>query len=81
MSRIQSLLLLCLWWTLVACSTTAKGPATGIEYKVQVGGWQDMDEYKHLRKHAVEDSDREEGEPIDCNIVDCPELIRKDGTE
>jgi len=83
MSRIQSLLLLCLsCGLLTACSTTAKGPATGVEYKVQVGGWQDMDEYKHQRKHAIEKSDREEDGPVDCNVMDCPELIRGgDGTE
>ncbi len=81
MLRLQSLLLLCLLGGLVSCSTTAKGPVSKNEYKVQVGGWQDMDEYKHLRKHAVEQSDREEEGPADCNVVDCPEIIRRDGTE
>jgi len=89
MSRLQSLFLFflpgcLLCWSLgglVACSTTAKGPVTNTEYRVQVGGWQDMDEYKHLRQHAVEKSDREEGEPIVCNVADCPEMIRDDGTE
>ncbi len=81
MSRIQSLLLLSLLSALGACSTTAKSPVSDREYKVQVGGWQDMDEYKHAREHAVEQTDREEGEPRECNVEDCPEMIRKDGTE
>jgi len=84
MSHLQSLLLLCLWVSvagLFGCSTTTEGPITHNKYKVQVGGWQDMDEYKHLRQHAVEKTDREEGEPIKCNVADCPEMIRKDGTE
>jgi len=74
MPRIQSLLLLCLVSGLFACSTTAKGPVTNREYKVQVGGWQDMDEYKHAREHAMEGV-------IDCNVVDCPEMIRNNGVE
>ncbi len=81
MSRIQSLLLLCLLIVLVGCSTTAKGPVTNREYKVQVGGWQDMDEYKHAREHAIKKTDREEEGVIDCNVEDCPGLIRKDGVE
>jgi len=88
MSRLQSLFLLlpvsllaCSFGGLVACSTTAKGPVTNIEYKVQVGGWQDMDEYNRVRDKAVEDKDREPGPGDDCNVVDCPEMIRKNGTE
>ncbi len=83
MSRNQSLilLLLCVFSLLNACSTTAKGPVSNREYKVQVGGWQDMDEYKHAREHAVNKTDREEEGVIDCNVEDCPEMIRDDGTE
>ena len=81
MPRIQSLLLLCLVSGLFACSTTAKGPVTNREYKVQVGGWQDMDEYKHAREHAIEQTDREEEGVVDCNVVDCPEMIRNNGVE
>ena len=82
MPRNQSLLLfLCVVSLLSACSTTAKGPITNREYKVQVGGWQDMDEYNHLRDHAVKQTDVDEDEVVDCNVVDCPEMIRQNGTE
>jgi hypothetical protein len=81
MPRIQSLLLLCLLTGLVACSSTAKGPITSREYKVQVGGWQDMDQYNHARDHAVKKTDREEDDLIDCVAVVCAENIRKDGAE
>lgn len=81
MLRIQALFLLCTVISLTACSTTAKGPVTNREYKVQVGGWQDMDEYNRLRDKAVEDKSRTEDDVIDCNVVDCPEMIRKSGTE
>ena len=89
MSRLQSLFLFflpgsLLCWSLgglVACSTTAKGPVTNIEYKVQVGGWQDMDEYNRVRDKAVENKDRQLVAGDDCNVVDCPQMIRKDGTE
>jgi len=81
MPHIQSLLLICLLVMLGACSTTAKGPVTNKEYKVQMGGWQDMDEYNRLRDKAVESKDRTEDDVIDCNVVDCPEMIRKNGVE
>jgi len=61
---------------LAACSTTAKGPVTQREYKVQVGGWQDMDEYNRLRDKAVQEKERTEDDVIDCNVVDCPEMIK-----
>ncbi|RDH84782.1 MAG: hypothetical protein DIZ80_04770 [endosymbiont of Galathealinum brachiosum] len=81
MLRVQSLLLLCSLVVLSACSTSAKGPVTNREYKVQMGGWQDMDEYNRLRDKAVQDKSRTEDDIIDCNVVDCPEMIRKNGTE
>ena len=81
MPRLQNLFLLCLLAMLSACSGTAKGPVTDREYKVQVGGWQDMDEYNRVREKAVKDKDRTEDDVIDCNVADCPEMIRKSGTE
>jgi len=81
MSRTQSLVLLCLLGVLSACSTTAKGPVTNREYKMQMGGWQDMDEYNRLRDKAVQGKERTEDDVIDCNVVDCPEMIRKNGVE
>ena len=46
MLRLQSLLILFLLVVVLsACTTTAKGPVTNREYKVQTGSWQDMDEY------------------------------------
>jgi len=81
MPHIQSLLLLCLLGLFSACSTTAKGPVTNKEYKVQMGGWQDMDEYNRVREKAVNDKERTEDDVIDCNVVDCPEMIRKNGAE
>ncbi len=62
--------------TLIACSGTAKGPITKREYKVQVGGWQDMDEYNQKRDKVMEDRDRSDDDIINCNVVDCPEMIR-----
>ncbi len=76
-----SLLLLCLLAVLSACSGSKKEHVTHREYKVQVGGWQDMDEYKKLREKAIEDKDRGEDDVIECNIIDCPEMIRKDGIQ
>ena len=81
MSRIQSLLVLSLLAVPGACSTTAKGPITNREYKVQMGGWQDMDEYNRLRDKAVQNKHRTEDDIIDCNVVDCPEMIRKNGAQ
>lgn len=81
MSRIQSLLLLCLLVGLSACSTTAKGPVTNKEYKVQMGGWQDMDEYNRVRDKAVKNEERTEDDVLDCNVVDCPTMIRKNEAE
>jgi len=81
MPHIQSLLLISLLVMLGACSTTAKGPVTNKEYKVQMGGWQDMDEYNRLRDKAVRSEDRTEDDVMDCNVVDCPEMIRKNGAE
>ena len=81
MSRIQNLFLVTLVAGLAGCSTTAKGPITHKEYKVQVGGWQDMGEYQKAREAAVNQETRTEDDVVDCNVVDCPELIRKSGTE
>lgn len=81
MPHIQSLLLLCLLVLFSACSTTAKGPVTNKEYKVQMGGWQDMDEYNNVRDKAVNNKERTEDDVIDCNVIDCPEMIRKNGAE
>lgn len=81
MPHIQSLLLLCLLALISACSTTAKGPVTNKEYKVQMGGWQDMDEYNRVRDKAVNNKERTEDDVIDCNVIDCPEMIRKNGAE
>ena len=81
MLRLQSLLILCLLVALGACSTTAKGPVTNREYKVQMGGWQDMDEYNRVREKVVQDKSRTEDDVIDCNVVDCPEMIRKNGAQ
>ncbi|VAW71049.1 hypothetical protein MNBD_GAMMA09-125 [hydrothermal vent metagenome] len=69
-------IILMLLGTLIACSGTAKGPISKREYKVQVGGWQDMDEYNQKRDKAIENKDRSEDDIIDCNVVDCPEMIR-----
>ena len=81
MRCIQGLFLLCTVISLTACSTTGKGPITNKEYKVQVGGWQDMDEYNRVRDQAVDDKSRTEDDVIDCNVIDCPEMIRKSATE
>ena len=72
MLRLQSLLILCLLAALSACSTTAKGPVTNREYKVQMGGWQDMDEYNRLRDKTVQDKGHTEDDIIDCNVVGLP---------
>ncbi|MCW8934549.1 MAG: hypothetical protein OQK98_07475 [Gammaproteobacteria bacterium] len=77
MPHIQSLLLICLLVLFSACSTTTKGPVTNKEYKVQMGGWQDMDEYNRVREKVVKDKERTEDDVRDCNVVDCPEMIRK----
>lgn len=61
---------------LIACAGTAKGSITKRQYKVQVAGWQDMDEYNRVRDKAVENKDRTEDDIIDCNVVDCPEMIK-----
>jgi len=81
MSRVPSLFLILLMFLLAACSTTAKGPVTNKEYKVQVGGWQDMDEYNAVRDRAISKQERSEDDVLDCNVVDCPEMIRNSGTE
>ncbi|MCW9012195.1 MAG: hypothetical protein OQL06_00315 [Gammaproteobacteria bacterium] len=57
---------------LTACSSTATGPVTGRKYKVEVGGWKDMEAYKKARKEALED--KQQGDKtIDCEIDDPPE--------
>ena len=73
----QSLFILLMVFTaLIACSGTAKGPLTKREYKVQVGGWQDMGEYSKARDKAMENKHRKEGDIIDCNVVECPEMMK-----
>jgi len=43
---------------------------------IACSGWQDMDEYNQKRDKAIENKDRSEDDIIDCNVVDCPEMIR-----
>ncbi|VAW69058.1 hypothetical protein MNBD_GAMMA10-15 [hydrothermal vent metagenome] len=35
-----------------------------------------MDKYNRLRDKAVENNDRTADDIIDCNIVDCPQMIK-----
>lgn len=81
MPHIKILISICLLASLSACSTTAKGPVTKKEYRVQMGGWQDMGEYNRLRDKAVQNKDRTEDDVIECNVEDCPELMRQNGAE
>ena len=73
MLRIKILLIFIFMAILTACSTTAKGPITNREYKVQVGGWQDMDEYNKARDIAVEQKEPAKEDVQDCVPIDCRE--------
>ncbi len=74
MLRIENLLLLFLLLVLSACSTTAKGPITNKEYRVQMGGWQDMNEYNQARDQAVRNKTRTGNAAADCSVPDCPNM-------
>lgn len=81
MPRFYQLLSLCLLVLITACSTTGKSPLSGKEYKVQVGGSQNMDEYNHAREHALKQSNREEGRVEDCGARKCPDNTQMPGME
>ena len=70
------ILAFCICLFSLSCSKSVKGPITGHKYKVNVGGWSDMDKYKEAREQA-KSQENEVERPQDCNIVDCPDKIKK----
>ena len=82
MIRLPLISIVAFLFGISACSTTATGPITKREYKVQVGGWQDMDRYNEVRDEVVEDKQRGEDYEVQCGMkVDCPETMSKPEAE
>lgn len=70
------MILMCVSLFALSCSKPVKGPLTGKKYNVNLGGWSDMEQYKEARDEAISTD-----EPIersrDCNVVDCPDDVKK----
>lgn len=69
------MVLLCVSLFSVACSKTVKGPISGKEFDVKVGGWSDMDKYEEAREAVDKEVDSRD-KSQECNIVDCPDDVR-----
>lgn len=70
------MILICIGLFSLSCSKSTKGPGTGDKYKVNVGGWSDMDKYNQARDQVGSGEDEVE-RPVDCNIVDCPNKVKQ----
>ena len=70
------IILVCISLFSLACSKTVKGPLSGKEYKVNLGGWSDMEKYKEAREDAISKEQPLE-KSQDCNVVDCPDSVKK----
>ena len=66
----------------MSCSNSGKKPVSDNKYKVNVGGWSDMDKYNQARENVIsQDKTDESSEPVErseeCNVVDCPDSVRE----
>ncbi|MFW2372839.1 MAG: hypothetical protein ACN4GM_06915 [Gammaproteobacteria bacterium] len=66
----------------ISCSSSSKKPGTDKKYKVNVGGWSDMEKYNQARENVMSPEKTDEAlEPVErsqeCNVVDCPDSVRE----
>ena len=70
------IILVCISLISLSCSKTVKGPLSGKDYNVNLGGWSDMEKYKEAREDAISKEQPLE-KSQDCNVVDCPDSVKE----